>query len=87
MLKKGFFYFGLISIVAFMSSGFKNAKFEKYDWFHIDSNKINNYSLPSLENKDYINRKVPFTGNFFIGYKIRESWLLNRKSYIEKSIL
>ena len=69
MLKKGFFYFGLVGIVAFMSSGFKNGKFEKYDWFHIDSNKITNYSLPSLENKDYINRKVPFTGNFFIGYK------------------
>jgi hypothetical protein len=69
MLKKGFFYFCLVGIVAFMSSGFKNGKFDKYDWFHIDSNKITNYSLPSLENKDYINRKVPFTGNFFIGYK------------------
>ena len=69
MLKKGFFYFGLVGIVAFMSSGFKDSKFEKYDWFHIDSNKITNYSLPSSENKDYINRKVPFTGNFFIGYK------------------
>ena len=28
MLKKGFFYFGLVGIVAFMSSGFKNGKFE-----------------------------------------------------------
>lgn len=69
MLKKGLFYFVLIGIVAFMSSGFKNGKFEKYDWFHIDSNKIMSYSLPSLENNDYLNRKIPFTGNFFIGYK------------------
>jgi len=69
MLKKGFFYFGLIGSVAFMSSSFKDGKFEKYDWFHIDSNKITNYSFPSLEKESYINRKVPFTGNFFIGYK------------------
>ncbi len=69
MLKKGFFYVCLVGIVAFISSGFKPIKFEKYDWFHLDANDMTYYSLPSLRHKDYINRKVPFTGNFFIGYK------------------
>ena len=69
MLKKGFFYGCLVGIIAFISSGFKPLKFEKYDWFHIDENDMTYYSLPSLRHKDYINRKVPFTGKFFIGYK------------------
>jgi hypothetical protein len=69
MLKKGFFYGCLVGIIAFISSGFKPIKFEKYDWFHLDENDMTYYSLPSLRPKDYINRKVPFTGKFFIGYK------------------
>ena len=69
MLKKGFFYACLVGIVAFISSGFKPIKFEKYDWFHLDANDMTYYSLPSLRHNDYINRKVPFTGKFFIGYK------------------
>lgn len=69
MLKKGFFYGCLVGIIAFISSGFKPLKFEKYDWFHLDENDMTYYSLPSLRHKDYINRKVPFTGKFFIGYK------------------
>jgi hypothetical protein len=69
MLKKGFFYACLVGIVAFISSGFKPIKFEKYDWFHLDANDMTYYSLPSLRHKDYVNRKVPFTGKFFIGYK------------------
>ena len=69
MLKKGFFYACLVGIIAFISSGFKPLKFEKYDWFHLDANNFTSYSLPSLRQNDYINRKVPFTGKFFIGYK------------------
>ena len=69
MLKKGFFYGCLVGIIAFISSGFKPLKFEKYDWFHLGENDMTYYSLPSLRHKDYINRKVPFTGKFFIGYK------------------
>ena len=33
MLKKGFFYFGLVGIVAFMSSGFKNGKLSGWQYF------------------------------------------------------
>ena len=69
MFKKGFFYGCLVGIIALISSGFKPLKFEKYDWFHLDENEMTYYSLPSLRHKDYINRKVPFTGKFFIGYK------------------
>ena len=69
MIKKGIFYACLVSIVAFISSGFKPLNSEKYDWFHLDVYDMTNYSLPSLKQNDYINRKVPFTGKFFVGYK------------------
>lgn len=69
MIKKGIFYACLVSIVAFISSGFKPLNSEKYDWFHLDAYDMTSYSLPSLKQNDYINRKVPFTGKFFVGYK------------------
>jgi hypothetical protein len=69
MLKKMFFYAFLVGIIAFISSGFKSIKIEKYDWFHLNVNEMTYYSLPSMRNNDYINKKVPFTGKFFIGYK------------------
>ena len=64
-----FFYAFLVGIIAFISSGFKSIKIERYDWFHINVNEMTYYSLPSMRNNDYINKKVPFTGKFFIGYK------------------
>ena len=64
-----FFYAFLVGIIAFISSGFKSIKIEKYDWFHLNVNEMTYYSLPSMRNNDYINKKVPFTGKFFIGYK------------------
>jgi hypothetical protein len=69
MLNKLFFYAFLVGIIAFISSGFKSIKIEKYDWFHLNVNEMTYYSLPSMRNNDYINKKVPFTGKFFIGYK------------------
>lgn len=69
MLKKGFFYACLVGVIAFISSGFKSLKFEKHNWFHLETNVLTSYSLPSLRHNDYVNRKVPFTGKFFIGYK------------------
>jgi hypothetical protein len=67
MLKKGFFYVGLIGIVAFLSSGFKLSKSEELYWFYV--NDIVLYSFPSQKQIDYKSLNVPFTGRFFIGYK------------------
>ena len=69
MLKKSFFYACLISIVAFLSSGFKALKSENLDWFHVDVNDDLVYSFPSQRQNDYKSLNIPFTGKFFIAYK------------------
>ena len=67
MLKKGFFYLGLIGIVVFLSSSFKPSKSEELHWFYV--NDIVLYTFPSQKQIDYKSLNVPFTGRFFIGYK------------------
>lgn len=69
MLKKWFFYACLVSIVTFLSSGFKPLKSENFDWFHVDVNDGILYSFPSQRQMDYKSLNIPFTGRFFIGYK------------------
>lgn len=69
MLKKSFFYACLISVVAFLSSGFKPLEAENFDWFFLDSNENITYSFPSKKTADYLKMNIPFTGRFFIGYK------------------
>jgi hypothetical protein len=69
MLKKSFFYACLISVVAFLSSGFKPLKAENFDWFYLDVNENIFYSFPSQKSNDYLKMNIPFTGRFFIGYK------------------
>lgn len=69
MLQKSFFYACLISIVAFLSSGFKPLETENFDWFFLDSNENITYLLPSKKPTDYLKMNIPFTGRFFIGYK------------------
>ncbi|WP_264565234.1 peptidoglycan-binding protein LysM [Flavobacterium sp. N3904] len=69
MIKKWYFYTGLIVVVAFLSYGFKPSKLESTPWFLINETDDTSYLLPSLNVNDYTNSEIPYTGNFFIGYK------------------
>jgi len=69
MIKKWSFYTSLILIIAYLSSGFKPFELHNHNWFQVNQNDELSYSFPSLEQKDYTNLNVPFTGKFFIGFK------------------
>ncbi|WP_348796946.1 peptidoglycan-binding protein LysM [Flavobacterium adhaerens] len=69
MIKKWYFYASLIVVVAYLSSGFKTSKLESTPWFLIQESDDTSYLLPSLNVTDYTNSEIPYTGNFFIGYK------------------
>ena len=69
MIKKWYFYASLIVVVAFLSSGFKPSKLESTPWFLINETDDTSYLLPSLNETDYTNSEIPYTGTFFIGYK------------------
>jgi hypothetical protein len=69
MIKKWYFYASLVVVVAFLSSGFKPSKLESTPWFLIHETDDTSYLLPSLNETDYTNSEIPYTGTFFIGYK------------------
>jgi hypothetical protein len=69
MIKKWYFYTGLGLIIAFLSSGFKPFNLETTPWFLVDEQDGSNYLFPSEKQNDYTNLNIPFTGNFFIGFK------------------
>ncbi len=51
-----------------MSSGFKSSKNDTY--VVIKNDEIaNDYSLPSLNSKNYTSKKIPYIGKFFVGFK------------------
>lgn len=69
MIKKWYFYTSLTIIIAFLSSGFKPLKIDTDEWFLIKNTDGIRYLFPSLEEDDYTNLNIPFTGNLFIGFK------------------
>lgn len=69
MIKKWSFYVGISLIVVYLSSGFKRFELQNHNWFYANTNNKSTYLFPSKEQKDYINRNVPYTGKFFIGFK------------------
>ena len=69
MIKKWYFYASLIVVVAFLSYGFKPSKLDSTPWFLIHETDDTSYLLPSLNVNDYTNSEIPYTGNFFIGFK------------------
>lgn len=69
MIKKWYYCASLIVVVAFLSSGFKPSRLESTPWFLIHEADDSSYLLPSLNVDDYTNSEIPYTGNFFIGYK------------------
>lgn len=68
MLIKWTYYIGIISAVAFLSSGFKS-KSEAQEWFRTTADDTLHFNFPSPEPEDYRDNNIPFTGNHFIGYK------------------
>ena len=69
MVKKWYFYASLTIIIAFLSSGFKPLKLDTNKWFLVKNTDGKQYLYPSLEQEDYTNLNIPFTGNLFIGFK------------------
>lgn len=68
MIKKWIFYTSLITIVAFLSSGFKPFELQNHNWFQVNDEEVL-YSFPSNEQLDYENLRIPFTGKYFIGFR------------------
>ena len=69
MIKKWYFYTSLTVITVFLSSGFRPFNLETNPWFLISEQDGTHYLYPSEEESEYTNLNIPFTGNFFIGFK------------------
>ncbi|MCI9846357.1 peptidoglycan-binding protein LysM [Flavobacterium pectinovorum] len=72
MIKKWYFYAGLVVIITFLSLGFKPFNRETKSWFLTEKTDGSEYIFPSQEEDDYPalhKLNVPFTGNRFIGFK------------------
>ena len=69
MIKKWYFYTSLTIIIAFLSSGFKPFNLDSTPWFLVDEEDGSHYLFPSEKQSDYTNLNIPFTGNFFVGFK------------------
>jgi hypothetical protein len=69
MIKKWHFYSTLLLIIAFLSLGFKPFNLDSNPWFLTDGSNESYYLFPSQRQEDYAKLNIPFTGNFFIGYK------------------
>ncbi|PXY45626.1 peptidoglycan-binding protein LysM [Flavobacterium hydrophilum] len=69
MIKKWYFYAGLVVIITFLSLGFKPFNRETKSWFLTEKTDGSEYIFPSQEEDDYPNLNVPYTGNHFIGFK------------------
>jgi hypothetical protein len=69
MIKKWYFYASLTIIIAFLSSGFKPFNLDSTPWFLVDEEDGSHYLFPSEKQEDYTNLNIPFTGNFFIGFR------------------
>ena len=69
MIKKWYFYTSLTVITVFLSSGFKPFNLETSYWFLINQEEGTHYLFPSENQEDYFNSTIPFTGNFFVGFR------------------
>ena len=69
MIKKWHFYSTLLLIIAFLSAGFKPFNLDSNPWFLTDGLTQSDYLLPSHKQEDYAKLNIPYTGNFFIGFK------------------
>jgi hypothetical protein len=80
MIKKWHFYSTLLLIIAFLSSGFKRFNLDS-TWFLTDEKDGSYYLFPSHQQEDYAKLNIPFTSNFFIGYKEAIAFKESRGKY------
>ena len=69
MIKKWAYYLSIITIIAFLSSGFRPFRLEAHDWFNTTGEDKLSYNYPSLNSAEYDNQQIPFIGKFFVAYK------------------
>jgi len=69
MIKKWHFYSSLTVIILFLSYSFKPLKLDTNEWFFKKNVDGVENMFPSLEQGNYTNLNIPFTGNLFIGFK------------------
>jgi hypothetical protein len=69
MVKKWYFYTSIAIIIAFLSYGFRPLKMDANHWFLIKNTDGKQYLYPSQKQEIYTNLNIPYTGNFFIGFK------------------
>ena len=81
MIKKWYFYTSLTVITVFLSSGFRPFNLETNPWFLISEQDGTHYLYPSEEESEYTNLNIPFTGNFFIGFKQAIGFIESENKY------
>ncbi len=81
MIKKWYFYTSLTVITVFLSSGFRPFNLETNPWFLISEQDGTHYLYPSEEENEYTNLNIPFTGNFFIGFKQAIGFIESENKY------
>jgi hypothetical protein len=86
MVKKWYFLYKFSYYYSLLSSGFKPLKIEANQWFLIKNTGGIRYLYPSLQQDDYNNLNIPFTGNFLLVLK-KHSDIENLKINTKRSIL
>ena len=92
MIKKCYFFGGLIVSVAFITLGFTSKESEKNSWFYVGEDEEIIYTVPTQDESQYVNLELPYTGKSYTGFKqaiaIRESQgqykLINTFGYMGK---
>ncbi|MEZ0005761.1 hypothetical protein ABH942_001118 [Flavobacterium sp. 28YEA47A] len=77
MLRKYYFFAGLIVSVAFITLGFTSKESEKDSWFYVGDDEEIISTVPTQDESQYVNLELPYTGKSYTGFKqaiaIRES--------------
>lgn len=77
MIRKCYFFAGLILSVAFITLGFTSKETEKSSWFYVGEDEEIIYTVPTQDESQYVNLELPYTGKSYTGFKqaiaIRES--------------
>lgn len=92
MIKKCYFFGGLIVVIAFITLGFTSKESEKNSWFYVGEDEEIIYTVPTQDESQYVNLELPYTGKTYTGFKqaiaIRESQgqykLINTFGYMGK---
>lgn len=92
MIKKCYFFAGLILSVAFITLGFTSKESEKNSWFYVGEDDEIIYTVPTQDESQYVDLQLPYTGKSYTGFKqaiaIRESQgqykLVNSFGYMGK---